>query len=155
MKPTDVPRPVKLGEPYESVESPYPPVMQMSHAFSQFSVCSCDLALYSMNLYVYPTDFVRSPFRCSLGPCRCRMGFGTPYSQSCRIVWGKYRACRTHKYGRLSDLTRTTIYGPKIVGSPSLKPVHAHHSAMGYTALYRPKNPPKIVQTPSAVIHSA
>ena len=112
------------------------------------------LALYSMNLYVYLTDFIRCPFRCSSGPCRRRMGFGTPYSQSCRTVWGKYRACRTHKYGRLSDLTRTTIYGPKIVGSPSLKAVHAHHSATGYMPPYGAKNQRKIVQTGSRVIHS-
>ena len=58
--------------------------MQLSHAFSRFSVCSCDfLAQYSMNPYVYPTG-------------RRRMGFGTSYGLSCRPVWGKYRACRTH-----------------------------------------------------------
>ena len=72
MKPTGVPQPVRLGEPYESVESPYPPVMQISHASSSMCVLAI-LALYSMNLYVYLTDFIRCPFRCSSGPCRRRM----------------------------------------------------------------------------------
>ena len=124
------------------VGSPYLPAMRSPSSL-------CVLAQYSMNLYMYPTGFVRCPFGCSAGLCRCRTGFGTSYGQSCRTVWGKYRACRTHKYGRLLDLTCTTIYGPKIVGSPFLKAVHAHLSAMGYTGLYRSKNPRKIVQTPS------
>ena len=129
MKPTGVPRPVRLGEPYESV-------------VGGKSVPSCDatvtcillvlcvlaiLAQYSMNPYIYSTGFVRCPFRCSAGLCRCRKGFGTPYGQSCRIVCGKYRACRTHKYRRLSDLTRTTLHDSKIIGSPSRKAVHAYH----------------------------
>ena len=77
--------------------------------------CSCDatvtcvlpvlcvflrfLAQYSMEPYVYPTEFGRCPFGCSAGPCRRPTGFGTTYGQSCRPVWGKYRACRTHIYG--------------------------------------------------------
>ena len=57
--------------------------------------------------YVYPTGF-----GCSAGPCRCRTGFGTTYGQSCRPVWGKYRACRTHMYERLLDHARLST-GPK------------------------------------------
>ena len=51
------------------------------------------LAQYSMNSYVYHTDFGRYPFGCSADPCRRCTGFGTTYGQSCRSVWGKYRAC--------------------------------------------------------------
>ena len=61
---------------------------------------------------------------------------------------GKYRACRTHNYGRLSDLTRTTIYRPKVVGSPSLKAVHAHISDTGYMGPYGSKRPTKNRTTP-------
>ena len=67
---------------------------------------------YSMNPYVYPIGFGRCPFGCSAGPCRRRTGFGTTYGQSCRPVWGKYRACRTHMYGRLLDHARLSM-GPK------------------------------------------
>ena len=124
------------------------------HMHSPGSLCVlANLAQYNMNVYVYPTGFVRCPFGCNAGPCRRRTGFGTPYGQSCRTVYGKYRACRTHKYGRLSDLIRMTLYGPKIIGSPSWKAVHALHSATGYTVPYGSKNPWKIVQTRSAVIH--
>ena len=124
------------------------------HMGSPGSLCVLAILVqYSMNPYAYPTGFVRCSFGCSAGPCRCRSGFGSPFGKSCRTVWGKYRACRTHKYGRLSDLTRTTIYKPKIVGSPSLKAVHAHLSATVYTAPYGSKIPLKIAQTHSAVIH--
>ena len=64
-----------------------------------------------MNPCVYPTGFGRRPFGCSVGPCRRRTGFGTTYGQSCRPVWGKYRACRTHMYGRLLDHARLST-GP-------------------------------------------
>ena len=47
-----------------------------------------------------------SPFECSVGPCRRRTGFGTTYGQSCKPVWGEYRACRTYKYGRLLNHAR-------------------------------------------------
>ena len=127
----------------------------MCHMRSPGSLCVLAiLAQYSMNPYMYPTGFIRCPFGCSAGPCRCRSGFGTPYGQSCTTVWGKYRTCRlTHRYGHLSDLTCTTIYGPKIIGNPSLKAVHARLSATGYTGPYGSKTPRTIVQTPSAVIH--
>ena len=70
------------------------------------------LAQYSMNPYVYPTDSGRCPSGCSAGPCRHRMGFETTYCQSCRLVWDKYKACRTHKYGRLLDHAPLST-GPK------------------------------------------
>ena len=122
------------------------PAMQLSHSFSRSSVCFMILAQYSMNPYVYSTGFGRCTFRCSAGPCRCRTGFGTTYGQSCRPVWGKYRACRTHKYGRHLD------HGSKIDGSPSLKAQHAHLSPTGYTSPYGSNNHRKIVQTRSDII---
>ena len=91
-----------------------------------------------MNPYVYPTGFGRCPFGCSADPCGRRAGFGTTYGLSYKPVWGKYKACRTHVWAPFGP--RTTLYGPKIVGSPSLKAVHAHLSATGYTAPYGSKN---------------
>ena len=70
------------------------------------------LAQYSINPYVYPTGFGRCHFGCSVGPCRRHTGFGITYGQSCRPVWGKYRACRTHKYGCLLDHSCLSM-GPK------------------------------------------
>ena len=75
--------------------------MQLSHAFSRFSVCSSDFfAQYSMSPYVYPFGY-------SAGPCRRRTDFGTTYDQSCRQLWGKYRACRTHVWEPFGP--RTTL----------------------------------------------
>ena len=88
----------------------------------------------------------------SAGPCRRLTGFGTTYGQSCRPVGGKYRAYRIHMYGRLLFGPRTTLYEPKIVGSPSLKAVHAHLSATGYTARTSPKMIEKCTVYRSAVI---
>ena len=52
-----------------------------------------------MSPYVYPFGY-------SAGPCRRLTDFGTTYGQSCTQLWGKYRACRTHKYGCLLDHAR-------------------------------------------------
>ena len=105
------------------------------------------LAQYSMNPYMYPTGFGRCPCGCSASLCKRCTGFGIIYGQS----WGKYRACRTYKYGRLFR-PRTTLLGRlKIVGSPSLKAVHAH---LGYTAPHGSKTHRKIVQTRTAVFRS-
>ena len=96
-------------------------------------------AQYSVNTYMYPTDLERCPFGCSAGLCRRRTDFGTIYGHSCRPVWGKYRACRTHKYVRRLDHAR-------------LKAQHAYLSPTGYTAPYGSNNHRKIAQTRSAVI---
>ena len=109
MKPTGVSRPFKTWSairvfgPWEV----YTLLLCSCHMRSLGSLCVLAiLAQLSMNPHVYPTGFVRCPFECSVDPCRRRTGFGTPYGQSCRTVWGKYRACRTHTYGRLSDHAR-------------------------------------------------
>ena len=136
MRPTGVPRLERLGESKESVVRGkpvrnQPPGMQLSHAFSWvLCVFLRFFAQYSMNLYVYATDFGRCPFECSAGPCRRRTAFGTTCRQSCRPVWSKYRTCRTHKYGRRLDHARNNLYRPQIDGSPSLKAQHAHLSPM-------------------------
>ena len=97
------------AEPYESVVRGksvrnHPPgdvivtcVLSVLCVFLRF------LSQYSMNPCVYPMGFRRSPFGCSAGPSRRRKGFGTTYGQSCKPVWGKYRACRTHMYWGLLD----------------------------------------------------
>ena len=108
------------------------------------------LAQYSMNPYVYSTGLGRCPFGCSADPYRRRTGFGTTYGQYCRPVWGKYRVCRTHRYGPLLDHARHST-GPKS-SEAYLKAVHAQLSATGYTDTYGSKNHRKIVQTRSAVI---
>ena len=117
MRPTGVPRLVRLGRSHMSlwsVRSPrnHPPadviitcILPVLCMFLRF------LSQYSMNPYVYPTGFGRCPFGCSAGPCRRRTGFGTTYGQSCRPVWGQYRVCRTHMYGRLLEHAR--LYGPR------------------------------------------
>ena len=46
-------------------------------------------ALWQQNnvkAYVYPTGYLRCPFRYSTGSCGCRTGLGSSYDQSCRIV---------------------------------------------------------------------
>ena len=83
MRPTGVPRLVRLGELKEAVVRGksvrnHPPAMQLSHAFLRF------LVQYSMNPYVYPTGFRKCHFGCSAGPCRRHTGFGITYGQSCR-----------------------------------------------------------------------
>ena len=84
------------------------------------------LVQFSMNPYVYPTGFGRCPFECSAGPCRRLTDFGTSYGLSCKYCMGAF-------------WTTTNLYGPKMVGSPSLKAVHPHLSATGYTAPYGSK----------------
>ena len=103
------------------------------------------LAQYSMNPYLYTTGFGRCPFGCSAGR---RTDFGTTYGQSCRPVWGKYRACRP----TCMDVFWTTHDSLRAQNRRKSIPVHAHLSATGYTAPYGSKNHRKIVQTRSAVI---
>ena len=99
-----------------SVWGPYEITLLWCNCHMRLPGCLCVflrfLVQYSMNHYVYPTGFGRCPSGCSGGLCRCRTSFGTPYDQSCRPIWGKYRACRTHKYGCLLDHTWRTR-GPK------------------------------------------
>ena len=64
--------------------------------------------------------------------------------------WGKMRPVLQAGIGQIQNQKnpyvwapfgpRTTLYGPKIVGSPSLKAVHAHLLATDYTAPYGSKN---------------
>ena len=154
MKPTGVSRPVRLGshahKTWESVihgksvpscDAVVTCVLPVLCVFLQF------LAHCSMNPYVYPTGFVRCHFGCSVGLCRCRTGFGTPYGQSCRTLWGKYRACRTHRYGRLSD--HAWLCSSPKSSEAHLWKLYSH----GQYGPVRVQNPRKIVQTGSAVIH--
>ena len=127
--PTGVPQPVRLGEPYESVVRGksirnQSPAMQLSHAFSRFSVCSCDF---------WPSIACarKVPLRMQCGPVQ------TPYG-----LWNTLRPVLQNRIGanighvEPMDAFRRTLYGPKIVGSPSLKAVHAHLTATVYTAPY-------------------
>ena len=107
------------------------------------------LAQYSMNPYVYPTGFERCPFGCSAGPCRRRTGFGTTtYGQSCRPVWGKYRAYRTHMYGRLWT-THDSLRAQNL-----RKPISESCTCSSFSQYgpLRVQNHRTIVQTRSAVI---
>ena len=101
-----------------------------------------------MNPYVNPMGFGRCPFGCSAGPCKRRTDFGTTYGQSCRPVWGKYRACRTHKYGRHLDHARLST-GPRSTEAHLFrKAQHAHCSPTDYTAQYGSNNHRKTIQNP-------
>ena len=118
MRPTGVPRLVRLGEPQEAVDRGksvrnHPHAMQLSHAFSRFSVCSSDFwPSIAWTCTCTPRVSEGAPSDEVQARCRRRTGFGTTYGQSCRPVWRKYRTCRTHKYGRLLDHARL-FTGPK------------------------------------------
>ena len=95
------------------------------------------LSQYSMNPYVYLAGFGRCPFGCSTGPCRRHTGFRTTYGQSCRPVWGRYRARCMGAFWTMHDSLRAPnrrnpnseyctcssfshgLYGPVRVQKPS------------------------------------
>ena len=108
--------------------------MQLSHAFSLFSVCSCDF---------WPSI----AWTCT---CTPRVSKGAP-SDAVYVRGDTVRAleqptaCLADQYGANTGPVEPTymdhaqLSGPKIVGSPSLKAVHAHRSATGYTGPYGSK----------------
>ena len=112
-----------------------------------FVRCLAQLAV-SHELVRVSYGFGMWPFGCIAGPCRRLTGFGTTNDQSCGPVCGK--GLRTQVWASFG--ARTTLYRPKIVGSQSLKAVHAHRSATGYTATCGSKKSSKNRTNPSAVI---
>ena len=106
------------------------------------------LAQCSMNPYVYPTGFVRCPSGCSVGPCRCRTGFGTPSlaeqygANTGHVEPTRMGACRiTHDYRRAQNRRKPIsesctfssfnhrLYGPVRVQKPAktrTKPHRGH-----------------------------
>ena len=60
-----------------------------------------------------PYEYRKVSLGMQCGPMQMPYGlWNTLRLKSCITVWGKFRACRTHKYGRLSDHARLST-GPK------------------------------------------
>ena len=124
-----VPWLVRLGETQESVVRVksvrnLPPAMQLSFAFFQFSVCSYDFCLVQHVIVRVPLGF-EVPLSDAVRACADAVRAleqptvslalkGTHFCIFiCKLLWGKYRACRTHKkYGRHLGHARLSK-GPK------------------------------------------
>ena len=92
-----------------------------------------------------PLGFWKVSIRMQCGPVQ------TPYG-----LWNNLRPVLQTSMGQIQGLKNQHVWAPigrlSIIGSPSLKAVHANFSATGYTAPYGSKIHRKIVQTSSAVI---